>query len=924
MENVIKKLFSLLLMITFLLCGCSQQGVNIEDTTGNNDTDISSPITAPAKHDISISDVTSLLASNGLSTNIDKKASVGGSWHGGMQMRVCHTERGTYAVFAQSMGDNYIDGIQKYYVAKVDNEGKASLLYYGEFDSDDAEVTVNIVQDKTGDIFVSAISEDFHGVYVFDRDTDEMSKFEMEPEFKAESKLGYNQVMYDFETRKMYAFLICGSGTDAETVGDSIIEWYSFDLDTKEWSDSSILVRTEDIGRHGYLFPFPDGKGGAYIVAIRNEYTAYVGDRFSVTDTYLWDRLGLFYIPDLSTGENSEYTVVQEEDGSKGLEGIWSHVHPNQYGDVFVDSNGYMHITYRYYLMDYTGTHDPFDNQLQYRYAIYDGMECIHNEKLELRDDDYMLYRPMVRQSTDGKLHLIVASLAARDTNVIELDFYSAGDELDKSWNFVKTVTLDEGVTTDSLSLSGVRDGSVQDNTLSCFFYGYNTIFDHGAYTFNIDLTDYSVTKLINILDGFDIQIDWVYDERMPYTDNQTTVVRTENAAYAALVYNYNYDEHAEYFHIVKIDRENRVTVLHSDSFESDQNKSLTMSVDPDGMIYVCPPTGRHAYFIDPTTDEVTLRELTPILTNNLIPRQAEIVYIPGTDAKYCVTVLEDGSFNATSNALDQDKMTVALKNVVKYTNSSELTGTYGNIYTLSDGKNGFYMVGTRNVSQDDLDGKLEYNGYIDNFDDSLKMFYLSDISNGTELECIEIEAPYDKEGSDGIWSVGKICDVYLDSRGKFNVLYTYYHFDFDDADRRENPGLIESTLKHYLAVYDGGELVSKEEINMDALDSNSSLRITETADGTVYLLSCNLVRGFENLGYNKLRYRLYPEDGDAKISVYFKIEDGWGLAAEKELGEFAAEGFFISEPTGEDTVDCIVYASNHDVYHLNIDFKSK
>jgi hypothetical protein len=127
-----------------------------------------------------------------------------------MQMRVCHTERGTYCAFAKEFGTNSVDGIQKFYVAKIDNDGISSILYYGEFESDDAEITVNVAQDTTGDIFVTAISETFHGVYVFDRDTDQVTKYEMEPEFKAESKLG-NHIGMRLQKQRRLALAPCAA-----------------------------------------------------------------------------------------------------------------------------------------------------------------------------------------------------------------------------------------------------------------------------------------------------------------------------------------------------------------------------------------------------------------------------------------------------------------------------------------------------------------------------------------------------------------------------------------------------------------------------------------------------------------------------------------------------------------------------------------
>ena len=204
-------------------------------------------------------------------------------------------------------------------------------------------------------------------------------------------------------------------------------------------------------------------------------------------------------------------------------------------------------------------------------------------------------------------------------------------------------------------------------------------------------------------------------------------------------------------------------------------------------------------------------------------------------------------------------------------------------------------------------------------------LFYIPDISEIGEIKCAEVCPPHESEGQDGIWSVAKVKDVYLDSDGKLNILYAYYHFDFDDGDRKNNPELITSTLKHCIAVYDGVEQVSLTELAL-GLSQNDSVRFAETADGTVYLVSCNLQRDTSRLGYDDkyMRYGIYPEGGEAKISVYGETDDGFALVSEKVLGDFAAEGFFVSNSAQGDCVDCLVYASDNDVYYVNIDFEIK
>ena len=102
-------------------------------------------------------------------------------------------------------------------------------------------------------------------------------------------------------------------------------------------------------------------------------------------------------------------------------------------------------------------------------------------------------------------------------------------------------------------------------------------------------------------------------------------------------------------------------------------------------------------------------------------------------------------------------------------------------------------------------------------------------------------------------------------------------------------------------------------------MNTDTSLRMILTSDGTEYIAACNLQNS-----YPYLRFGVYPEDGEARITVFCRTDDGWKSAAEKTLGEFAAEGFAVSGISDGDTVSCIVYTSENDVQSLRIAFSEK
>ena len=904
-----KKITALILaflLMSSLLYGCGETSAPNDPVTDETTEAVNTPTEpelVPSNHDITVSDVTSILAENGLRTNINSWKTEACAYHGGQQMRVCHTERGTYAAFARDYGDG--DGIEKFYVTKTDNEGKSTVLYYGGIFADDGTITINIAQNTNGDIMVTATSHDILSVLIFDAETDEMTRYDGNPEFSSGERPGYGQAMFDFENQKIYSFAVAGSWSTE--IGDFLLEWFVFDIETKQWTENSTYMWMEDIGRHCYMYPFPDGNGGAYILAQRDEKTDFLEGSFSLAglDTYVWDRLDLFHIPDLTAGENITYTTVQYEDSSLGLEGIWSSSSYGHYGDVYVDTNGYMHIIYRHCLADYTGTHEDFDNKLEFRHAVYDGMECIFNEQLTMPNDYTMDYKPMIRQDTDGKLYLIIAQLWDAESNV-KLNFYTTEDEYGREWTLAKTVTVGEGTNAHSLNLSAVRDGSVQDGVFSCFYYGGEK--ESGArraYTFNVTLSDFSVTEVIDILEGYHTGIDDVtYTERIPNSLHQNQIVHTENGSYAAFVYNFNNREEKEEFYIVKIDGEGKATVLESGSYDSTQNKYISIKQMADGMIYVSLPTGNTMYVIDPATDGVTLCETGDY--TNIFNQIAQMEYIYDAEGEAAYILTNNDDFGVMGYGFDPETLTMQIKGLKNYKLDRDFDGNYVKIYTLSDGKGGAYMVGTREVWKNDLDGKLVYDNIEEGISDSLMLFYIPDLSDGKTINCIDISLPYEAEGADGIWSKVNVADngsVYLGSDGNLHVIYSYCHYDFDYADAEDNAEIVRSTLEYRHAIFSGNELVSEEKIEIDALTADSVMKMIETADGTQYLLVCDL------------------GETQTDIDIYCETEDGWALTATQKLGDFTADGFSIS-PVSDDTVDCLIYSTDNDVYFASISFE--
>ncbi|MBE6568679.1 MAG: hypothetical protein E7658_00505 [Ruminococcaceae bacterium] len=944
MKIHVKKMFAALFAGILLLSGCNTQptvpetDAVITETEAATEAAPETPDLTPAKHQITVDEINSLLAANNLQTNIHSKLPYP-AVHAGQQMRVCHTERGTYIAFSRDFG--YETDIAQFIVAKIDNDNNVTLLYFGEYAADGSTVPVNVGQDINGNIVVTSATVPVWGqpckctapdlnVYIFDAETDEMSRYSADAVLdedvdgvlaSGEAWLGYPQAMFDFENRKVYMFF---NGTSTY---DFVLEWFTFDLESREWEKHSNYQRFEGIGRHGYFFPFPDGNGGAYIVANRNAENSVVADQLVLAEgngvlyTYVFDEMRLFHIPDLTSSENITWTIIHEAYSERGHEGIWSCISNTSYGGAFMDADGYLHVTYQYYISDMINNpggvdYSKLDPDMQYRHAIFDGMECIYNEKMDIEDTDWLYLKPQITQAADGTLYMIVAK---NQSSPLMIKVYKAKDALGKAWEQVSVNTVDENKSLRCFSMSQARDGSVQDNIVSCFAYTPYTDPELGyrrtITTFNLSLEDYSTTEPVDVLAGYDIQYDERVDERVPAMAHQTKVIHTENGTYAAFVYDHNFDMRKDYFHIVKIDNEKNVQILYSGEYTSRQDKVLTIQMLPDGKIYICPPTGCTLYTLDTSTDTVTLVETAQYSDRYSAIRQSDLLPHPEAGKAYLVCDMSS-VFRISVYTIDTEAMTIS-KSPKNASFDTKLMGDYSHYYVISDGGTGAYLVATRELNKQEfvknqleIGEKLTIHGHTNYIDDSIMLFYIPDLSTG-KTTCIEIEAPYEAEGSAGIWSAVNMKDngdVYLDSEGKLHVFYTYYHHDFDEIDALSNTERHAATLKHYHAIYEGSALVSKEELSIDDLTMDSSIRMAETTDGTDYLLVCNI-------GEEK-----------AKIDVYFETEEGWALTQTKELGDFTAESFSVSAPRGgsvqDNAIDCIIYGADNDVYFTTVTFE--
>ncbi|MBE6570119.1 MAG: hypothetical protein E7658_07900 [Ruminococcaceae bacterium] len=935
MKNTKSVLLSLFLGV-LLLVGCGETTADETDTTETNaivetvetepETEAETePILTPANHEISIEEVRSLLKDNGLQTNsLEDIAQY--AYHAGSTMHICRTERGVYTIFLQEFGEE--SGRARYYIAKIDNEKNVSLLYYGEYGSPYSTPEINIAQDTNGDIVAVAAALDIRTTVIIDAETDEVSAYSNTSKLSSvdcpEDVLepgsiepGYSQTLFDFENRKIYSFF--NSAIDG--YNDGVFDWCTFDMETNTWADGSLYVIMPNVRKQQYLHIFNDGNGGAYIASQgwqegykSTDMEAYPADLGSIN---------YFHIPDLTSTETITRVPVYDNFNESGeIQYVSSMGH---FGDAYIDDAGYLHITY---LVQETSAVEGVTVEANNRFyhTVFNGMEKVFTEDISFmkeKDTSTHWYKPMLTQSTDGTLYLIVCKQKAQP---MELDIYKADDALGTTWTLVDSKTLALFANED-FDFTTKFDGSVQDDILSCFVYArrdeankiYNGSYKgYSVYTFDLSLKDYSITEIVDILADYDLVVDDRLGERAHNTSHQTKLIHTADAAYAAFVYDYHYASSTEYFHVVKIDKDNHVTILYSGSYWTMQNKYMTMRQMPGGEIYICPPVSNKIYILDPATDIVTEQQIAESAFDIL---QTDILIEPEDGTPHFLFSTGPNGFMFKTSSLKPGTMELRAR-TKPVAPDIKVNGSYEHLYSLADGKAGAYIVGARSFEYLYWPGSrvlfanthpqsvLQYMGRTDSYNDSLMLFYMPDVSS-TKMQCVEIEAADTEKAAEGITTVVNMesaGDAYVDSEGLLHVFYTVHHFDFDDADRPGNPELIESTFKRYHAVYNGTELVSKEELKIEGLAKTAAVRMAETTDGTDYLLICNLL------------------DGNAKIDVYFETESGWALTQTKDLGEFTAEAFSISSPRGgsvqDNTVDCLVYATDNDVYFTSVTFE--
>lgn len=314
-----------------------------------------------------------------------------GAGHGNHQTRVVHTSHGTYTAYLTELL-NRTDDIagsettQLFSIIKINEDGTTRTVFQESKPYDSSQISVVVDNDENVWAVVvcnNGYKNQFDGrptgmylaAYCVNADTDTVKGYTTILPCDSPSTLGYSAFTYDPSQNQIYAVIVNGNSIP------STLYWTVFDVESHAWLGDVHSLSLED--RHAYHFLCPDGKGGLMIVNQRNCHTYALGypevasndgirvDGDTITDLvtgesiqarrenteWNFDQLDLYYIPDVSQDDYVPFSVVKadysrvigDQAYRNSLEGRKNNLYPAigcYEGDVYLDTNGYLHILY--------------------------------------------------------------------------------------------------------------------------------------------------------------------------------------------------------------------------------------------------------------------------------------------------------------------------------------------------------------------------------------------------------------------------------------------------------------------------------------------------------------------------------------------------------------------------------------------------
>ncbi len=462
-----KRLFSLMLVFVMLasMFACSDSGEKQGESSGSaaelsseSESTSEAPEIPPELYDAE--PISAVLDLDNLGAPV-----ASGAWlHGGNQTRILKTSHGVYCTYISGESKTVQDNPMTHYVfVKIGDDGTCTQLYDGYYFTmsnspyimaDNDENVYVVCGGGTGPAMKKGL---ISYIWKYDPNVGEVVEYTANYNYSAGGAYGYAMGFIDNYSGKIY-LVNCGG----DRKGYFCI--IGFDIESCTYGDPYTFYIEE--GRHCYVFALPDGKGGFSLIAQHDVTTVASGHskeyfkKINYTPNYVWDELRLF---SFSTDENDEiiYNGLLEIELAEYNED--SDMQPPQNncakgGDVFVDSDGNLHIIYR----------SSYQNGLSYSCKKH----VIVNKELQIVYKDEIAIDAFAEtkmyETSDGVFYLFVMPQNSAMSEDALMKIFRSEDGINFTEIYEKTL---EGCKwfTQHITAAQARNGSIIDNKLCAF-----------------------------------------------------------------------------------------------------------------------------------------------------------------------------------------------------------------------------------------------------------------------------------------------------------------------------------------------------------------------------------------------------------------------------------------------------------------------
>ncbi|MBR0303018.1 MAG: hypothetical protein IJQ80_04140, partial [Clostridia bacterium] len=271
---------------------------------------------------------------------------------------------------------------------------------------------------------------------------------------------GYSVPVLDPVSGCIYIFY-CGGRDDP----GFYLTWFRYNYRQHKWKDGDNAVFYDDY-RHCYLYGYPDGEGGVYIVAERACLNECLGIQNEVYGAdYTWDQINMFHVK--NNGNATSQIVIPADYTQRAR-----HMYPgcnNAKSDVFMTSDKKLHVLWTCG-MHAQYIHTGISNYIQH--CIYDASvagaepQLIYSEPICFASPDNYYSMRMV-ENTSGHL-FIIAMPGDKDARC---EVWRATDALGTKFELKACRNFSTKTKLATAMLAGNnRNNSIVDNTVSCAY----------------------------------------------------------------------------------------------------------------------------------------------------------------------------------------------------------------------------------------------------------------------------------------------------------------------------------------------------------------------------------------------------------------------------------------------------------------------